>query len=478
MHSLLSYENSSSDDEQINFAPPVVDLKVLKTNKEAPTKINANLPLAEQNLALAPKSNNNIEEISITDAIWQDTHYKKQEKKKKKHHHKNKREIPWDESAPPKQEATITERSFYQQRQSQRTWFTTIGDDVFEDTYVWYNVINIKDRQGRSWVCPPLSFGHPDPNHECFLPKTKLHKFTFHTSDITDVEMFPVYGHMVLTSSLDCTVRIWSLLGDRQCIQSYMGHIMGVRDVSFRYDGFRFASCCYGKRLKLWDTEYGKMVFGFTLEGIPTQLEMNLDSESGEKAIVSQEDGRIPYYDFRISKSEERKAVCVFEGHTGVVSAIQWLPNYNYFVSAGEDDRLILWDIRNNSEPVKILTHQYLKNIRALTTHPLEPILAAQIRGGEIATIASDTLTLKEKSFTGPGFKTETYPCRFSFSPDGSFLTSGDASGSVWIWKWSDCTLRKTFDCHEKAICKAQWSPFNPSQIITASYDNTMCLLD
>jgi pre-mRNA-processing factor 17 len=63
-------------------------------------------------------------------------------------------------------------------------------------------------------------------------------------------------------------------------------------------------------------------------------------------------------------------------------------------------------------------------------------------------------------------------------SPDGSFVASGDADGSLFIWDWKTAALRKTFQLHDQVVVKADWSPLNPSQIVTASWDNSMSLLD
>ena len=172
------------------------------------------------------------------------------EKKISSSEHKHKREMPWSETSKPKKEAGIYERTVYYEKQKNRTWHTQIGDEILEDTAIWFNSINAKDHLGRSWVMPPISW--KSGPHECAIPKQLIHTYSYHTSYVTNVEMFPNFGHLFLSSSLDSTVRVWSTLGDRQCIQSYIGHSKGVCDCAWSSDGLKFASCCYGKKMKLW----------------------------------------------------------------------------------------------------------------------------------------------------------------------------------------------------------------------------------
>jgi pre-mRNA-processing factor 17 len=405
----------------------------------------------------------------MTDALWQSHHYSKKSKKKSHRHH---RDFPWDESAPAKPEAPITSRLSYKQRIAKRTWFPTIGDTELADTVIWHNTINFKDHLGRSWVLPPISYV-PNPTHECYLPKSRIHKYSFHTSSVTNVEMFPIYGHLILSSSLDTTVRIWSLSGDRQCLQTYIGHTQGVRDCVFMRDGLKFWSACFGKRLKLWDTETG-IISGALLEGIPAQIAIG----PGENDVVcALQDGRAVQYDFRTGSNCGSKPVAEYCGHTAGLSAVAFLPGGRFFVTAGEDSGLTLWEL-GNGEPVAQLKEIWMKPISALAVHPTKPFVAAQMQGNEVVVFKTSPSfgVDKKRSFTGhnPG----AAACRMSISPDGTYLASGDATGALFIWDWESATLKKTFQLHEQVVSKAEWSPYNPSQVVTSSWDNSLCLLD
>lgn len=39
------------------------------------------------------------------------------------------------------------------------------------------------------------------------------------------------------------------------------------------------------------------------------------------------------------------------------------------------------------------------------------------------------------------------YACQVSFSPDGKFLSSGDAEGNVTFWEWKTCRMLSYVFC-------------------------------
>lgn len=477
--SLIKYDDDSSSEIEttnqsgIYFdpAPPVIDKSIFDTNEHAPARINASYPLSKQDKLLAPKKDSQVEEITVVDAIWQQKHYEKKVKRPR-HKHGQRRDMPWNEDEIPKPEVPITERTAYKQQMAKRTWFVAIGDTEIPDTAVWHNVINVKDYLGRSWVAQPISYVSK-PDHECFMPKAMIHQFTYHTSSVTNVEMFPVYGHMVLSCSLDSTVKIWALSGDYQCIQTYMGHKQGVRDCSFLRTGYKFVSACYGKRLKLWDTEKG-FIQGAVLDAIPSQVIVSRGDDQGDQIIVAMHDGRTVQYDFRTNN--EGKPVIEYGYHTASVSAATFLPGYKYFVTSGEDSALVMWEVGNDKPLGVVKDLAWMKPISALVAHPKEPYICGQMQGEIVVFKTSPFVCDPNRSFTG--HNPESFPCRMTISCDGSFIASGDSEGKLYIWEWKSGILKKTFHPHTQTVIKADWSPYHASQIITASYDNSLRLLD
>ena len=51
-----------------------------------------------------------------------------------------------------------------------------------------------RDYQGRSWVTPPSGLRPDDGEHDCFIPKKCIKKFTGHTKGVQAIEFFPRTG--------------------------------------------------------------------------------------------------------------------------------------------------------------------------------------------------------------------------------------------------------------------------------------------
>ena len=58
-----------------------------------------------------------------------------------------------------------------------------------------------------------------------------------------------------------------------------IGHVQGVREVSFNNDGTRFLSASYDRQIKLWDTETGVCISKFSTNKIPYCIKFNPDED-------------------------------------------------------------------------------------------------------------------------------------------------------------------------------------------------------
>ena len=63
----------------------------------------------------------------------------------------------------------------------------------------------------------------------------------------------------MLSGSLDNKIKMWDIIGNKQCVRTYYGHAGAVRDLNFSNDGKTFLSAAYDKKIYVWDTEYGKV---------------------------------------------------------------------------------------------------------------------------------------------------------------------------------------------------------------------------
>lgn len=123
---------------------------------------------------------------------------------------------------------------------------------------------SLLDYLGRTYMHVPTDTdsgvnlrGEPG-TQECFLPKKHLHTWTGHTKGVNAIRFFPNSAHLLLSASMDNTVKLWDVYNERRCLRTFNGHYKGVKDICFSNDGKTFLTCSYDKMIKLWDTESGK----------------------------------------------------------------------------------------------------------------------------------------------------------------------------------------------------------------------------
>ena len=56
------------------------------------------------------------------------------------------------------------------------------------------------------------------------------------------------------------------------------------------------------------------------------------------------------------------------------------------------------------------------------------------------------------------------YACRPCFSPDQSYLCSGDGEGKMFIWDWKNGRLYSRFRAHDQVVIDCKWLPHETSK--------------
>jgi WD40 repeat protein len=208
----------------------------------------------------------------------------------------------------------------------------------------------LADYQGRTYIWPPTDVKPGE--HKCYLPKKLMHTYVGHTKGVNRVRFFPTYGHILLSASMDTTIKIWDMRNDheRQCLRTMYGHTQAVREVAFNSDGKTFLSCGYDKVVRHWDTETGACLARLN-NGVHLVLRAVLSARR-ELVLAGGADNYIYQWDMRANE-----VVQTYTEHQGAVNTVTFFDQNRRFMSTSDDKKIFLWEfgipvvIRHISDP-------------------------------------------------------------------------------------------------------------------------------
>ena len=326
------------------------------------------------------------------------------------------------------------------------------------------------DYQNRSIFVPPSDLKH-DPNTVAYLPKKCVKTLKGHKEGVQCVK-FHKDGHLMLSCSLDKTIKIWDVVSNKKCIQTYSGHSNTVRDICWSLDNTSFLSTSYDRVIRHWDTETGKVLCTFTCRRIPYCVRFNPNPEKQTSFIVGTANKRIIEYDTNSGKKER-----IYEEHLGAVNSICFLDDNKKFISTSDDKKIYLWEF---GIPIvtKHISEPNLHAVPYTVLHPSNRHFLGQCLDNKLIVFeAKGGFRLnRRKKFVG--HMNGGYACAVSVSPDGQFVTCGDANGKLWFWDWKTTKNYRTLQAHDSVVIGTDWHPIYPSTIATCSWDGLIKIWD
>ncbi|KAI7799777.1 pre-mRNA-processing factor 17 [Triplophysa rosa] len=340
-------------------------------------------------------------------------------------------------------------------------------------------ILHIKDAydyQGRSYLHIPQDVGvnlrSSEAPDKCYLPKKQLHVWSGHTKGVSAIRLFPASGHLLLSCSMDCKIKLWEVYNERRCVRTFIGHSKAVRDVCFNNTGTQFLSAAYDRYIKLWDTETGKCIAPFTNRKVPYCVKFNPDEDKQSLFVAGMSDKKIVQWDIRSGE-----VVQEYDRHLGAVNTITFVDENRRFVSTSDDKSLRVWEW---DIPVdfKYIAEPSMHSMPAVTLSPNGKWLACQSMDNQILIFGAQNRFRLNKKKIFKGHMVAGYACQVGFSPDMSYVVSGDADGKLNIWDWKTTKLYHRIKAHDKVCISALWHPHETSKVITCGWDGQIKLWD
>jgi len=238
-----------------------------------------------------------------------------------------------------------------------------------------------------------------------------------HYGAVTSCDISPDRA-LLLTSSTDGTMRLWSL-HTWTCVIVLRGHIQPVWSCQFSPHGYYFISGSQDRTVRLWATDQ------------PSPLR-------------------------------------VMGGHFSDVDVVQYHPNSNYVASGSSDRSVRVWDLSNGSCVRNLSGHK--DTVTCLAFSPCGRYL---VSGAADATLLVWDLGGQGQVLTSLQGHTDTVHS-LAFSREGNVLTSGGLDCKVRLWDFA----KLSDDCPEDTGEEA--TPCNPSLLLHAyptKHTNVMAML-
>uniref|UniRef100_A0A7S4KY98 Pre-mRNA-processing factor 17 n=1 Tax=Guillardia theta TaxID=55529 RepID=A0A7S4KY98_GUITH len=345
---------------------------------------------------------------------------------------------------------------------------------IFEASSIFHGK-ETKDYQGRTWIDAPTDIKAVEP--QSYIPKVSVHTWSGHTKGVQAIRWFPKTGHLLLSASMDCKIKIWDVYNNRKTLRTYMGHQKAVRDICFSTDGRQFASVGYDKVVRYWDTETGTCLKSWRSKGIPYSVKIhpgddNILAGSSCKNILQWD----PRHPNRSSLVQE------YIQHLGAVNTVTFIDGNRRVVSTADDKKLFLWEYGIGTAPMKHISEPWMHAMPAVTAAPFDNgnpkyLLCQSLDNQILCYMSGDRFKLnKKKLFVGHTIA--GYACQVGVSPDLKYVLSGDGDGRLWLWDWKSAKVYRKFKAHNGVCIGAIWHPVEPSKIATCGWDGLIKFWD
>ena len=328
------------------------------------------------------------------------------------------------------------------------------------------------DYQGRSFLHIPQDVGvnlkSDSPPEKCFIPKRQIHTWQGHTRGVARIQWFPKSGHLLLSGGMDSKVKLWEVYNNRRCVRTYVGHKQAVKGIDFNNSGDRFLSTSYDRHVKMWDTETGECVGRFTNNKVAHCVKFNPDDDKQHLFLAGMADKKIICWDTR-----SNDIVQEYDRHLGAVNTITFVDENRRFVTTSDDKsvRVWEWDIPVD---MKYIADPSMHSMPAVTKSPNEKWLACQSLDNKICIYTCGERFRPHKKKEFKGHMVAGYACGVDFSPDMSYLVSGDGDGRCYIWDWKTTRMVAKWKAHDRTCSDVLWHPHETSKLATAGWDGVI----
>ncbi|CAL8273216.1 unnamed protein product [Merluccius merluccius] len=303
------------------------------------------------------------------------------------------------------------------------------------------------------------------------LPRRPLRSLEGHGGPVNTIHWSPVpqLSHLLLSASMDKTVKVWDGLESGQCLRVYPCHAEAVRDACWSACGRRFLSGSFDNKAAVTDVETGQQVMK-----VDNQFKvMCVAPRPGDEQVFlcGGYSPVVKAWDARLSK-----AVKVYSAGIQQTLDILFLKGGVEFITSTDsvsrdsaERTLIAWDYQTTARLSNQIYHERY-TCPSLALHPAEDCFVAQTNGNYMAVFSSQRPYRMNKRRRYEGHKVEGYAVQCELSPDGTILATGSSTGSAHFYDYQSARALHTLRAHSQPCLRVAQHPVLPTTAATCDW--------
>uniref|UniRef100_A0A8C5K3G1 WD repeat domain 25 n=1 Tax=Jaculus jaculus TaxID=51337 RepID=A0A8C5K3G1_JACJA len=306
---------------------------------------------------------------------------------------------------------------------------------------------------------------------ETKVPRKVLFHLRGHGGPVNSIQWCPVFSksHMLLSTSMDKTFKVWNAVDSGRCLQTYFLHSEAVRAARWSPCGQRILSGGFDFSLHLTDLETGTQVFSGQSDFRITTLKFH--PKDHNTFLCGGFSSEIKAWDIRTGK-----VVRSYKATIQQTLDILFLQEASEFLSSTDastrdsaDRTIIAWDFRSSAKISNQIFHERY-TCPSLALHPREPVFLAQTNGNYLALFSAVWPYRMSRRRRYEGHKVEGYAVGCECSPCGDLLVTGSADGRVLMFSFRTASRACTLQAHTQACLGTTYHPVLPSVLGTCSW--------
>ncbi|KAF9912464.1 hypothetical protein EC991_010551 [Linnemannia zychae] len=294
------------------------------------------------------------------------------------------------------------------------------------------------------------------------IPQISSKKFTAHDAEVNTVSLSNG-GSMIATGSNDKKIRIWDIkTGSLK--STLTGCLQSVMCVSFNATDELLLGASNDNAARLWHLGTGRP--RHTLTGHIGKVFSARFNPDSSKVVSGSHDRTIKVWDLQ-------KGYCIRTMFTfASVNDVCLLDFDGSTIASGHlDNNVRFWDARSGN-CVKEVTGIHMGQITSVCPSTDGSQILTNSRDNTLRIL--DVRTYETVSVLhADGYKTGTNWSKACFSPDGQYVVSGSADGTLYYWSTRDGTVEKTVKEQSSPIVGVSWVN---SSVVSAEKDKTVVI--